>query len=84
MEVRLKRCVLAVQVIRNAKAARVTLWNNETYDATLQGALCRWGRAMMFQQAYREQPREQPVWSAFMDTHCYFPQESSLTRTWRS
>ena len=29
-----------LQVIRNAKAARVTLWNNETYDATLQGGRC--------------------------------------------
>lgn len=32
--------LLTLQVIRNAKAARVTLWNNETYDATLQGLLC--------------------------------------------
>ena len=32
-----------MQVIRNAKAARVTLWNNVTYDATLQGAFGTWG-----------------------------------------
>ena len=25
------------QVIRNAQSARVTLWNNETYEATLRG-----------------------------------------------
>jgi hypothetical protein len=25
------------QVIRNAQSARVTLWNNETYEASLQG-----------------------------------------------
>lgn len=33
----IRGCACVAQVIRNAKAARVTLWNNKTYDATLRG-----------------------------------------------
>lgn len=45
-----------MQVIRNAKAARVTLWNNETHDATLQGAFLQSGRPLTVVIAAPQEP----------------------------